>query len=509
MLILRDYQAAAIADAQSALRRSKRVLIQLSTGGGKTALACHMVKTASDRGRSSLFLCHRTELINQTSKSMQKWHVSHGLLTAGRSVDTTQDVLIGSIGTIAKRLDSISFEPKMVIWDECHHVAARSWASIHERFSRAYHIGLSATPMRTDGTGLSDYFDEMIHGPSTAWLMEHGHLSQYRAFAPAQTSEQKQLVGDVVAHWLQHAKGMRTVAFATNVEASQAIAANFVALGVPAMHLDGKTPPAIRAQAIAQFARGEILVLSNVDLFGEGFDLSAIAGCDVTIDAVILARATDSLGLYLQWVGRALRPAPGKIAVILDHCGNIARHKPPEFERTWSLTGKAIKESEPVGPLPFKCMECQGDILRPVPPRCPYCNAEISIEIRKRDIEQVAGELVELDRSLALRLAVETAASDHGLRLFRPDDFELPASLGASPNELATILKSAGFERKTAGRWQKALTAEQKAERERERKACKTFEELEQLAKVRGYSPGWADKVWGSRPRNAPVRGVH
>lgn len=431
---LRTYQSDIIFSVREALRRTKRVLLQAPTGAGKTALASFMAGETSARGAGVWFICHRAELVAQTSGTFRKFGIPHGYIASGLPEDRSKLVQVCSIDTLKNRLGKVP-APAVIIWDECHHLGAAGWQRVQENYVDAYHIGLSATPQRLDGKGLDAHFDELINGPSVAWLIKNGHLSQYRAYAPSapdmtgvrkqmgdfvraqteQVMDKPTLTGDAIAHWRKYANGLRSVAFAVTVAHSQHIADQFNLAGIPAAHLDGSTPKAERARIIQQFAAGEILVLSNVDLFGEGFDLSAIAGRDVTIDCVLQMRPTQSLALHLQQVGRALRPAPGKVAIILDHAGNIHRHGLPDDEREWTLEGnagnkrKAANDNDP--PPPVTCPGCYGQVRRPAPHACPYCGQALQAETRA--IKVADGELHEITeaekRQIRKRRAAEQA----------------------------------------------------------------------------------------------------
>src|SRR5262249_15296332 len=149
----------------------------------------------------------------------------------------------------------------------------------------------------------------------------------------------------------QQAHGGRALVFVWSLVASEALAQAFTDAGTPAAHVDGDTPAAERARAMAAFRAGDLRVLCNVDLFGEGLDVPAV-------DAVFLLRPTDSLGLYLQQCGRGLRPAPGKPFVrIFDHIGNWTRHGLPDEARAWSLDGQPKqKKAEPAGRRCARCL---------------------------------------------------------------------------------------------------------------------------------------------------------
>jgi DNA repair protein RadD len=299
----------------------------------------------------------------------------------------------------------------------CHHVAAGSWSKIYSAFPDAFHIGLTATPERLDGTGLRSWFSEMVKGPSVSWLIENKYLAPYRLYAPAGISTQNiktqmgdfakaqlveaadkpRITGDAIKHYFKYAKGKRAVVFCVSIEHSKHVVEQFVAAGIPAEHVDGETETEVRDAAIKRFESGETLVLSNVELFGEGFDLPAI-------EAAILLRPTKSLGLYLQECGRVLRPCPGKSeALILDHAGNCQRHGLPDEERDWSLEGWEGNRKRSKGDTATsvkicpRCFAAQFSGL----PSCRFCGHTFLVQ--SREVEQVDGELVEVDPTIIRR----------------------------------------------------------------------------------------------------------
>lgn len=414
MIELRDYQDDMVHRCRQAMARVRRILLQAPTGAGKTALATFMADGTASRGRTVYFICHREELLDGTSRTFWKHGLPHSFIAAGRPYDPRQLVQVCSIDTLKSRLLRVP-EPSLAIWDECHHLGAAGWVAVMDAWKTAYHVGLSATPTRTDGAGLDGQFDEMVLGPAVAWLIEHGHLSRYRAFIPnggmdvsgAHTRagdfvakdiearvDRPKLFGDIIQHWRKHASHALSIAFAPSLDFSQYMVQQFNAAGIPAAHLDGGTLKEQRRDIIQRYAAGEIRVLWNRYLFGEGFDLAAIAQRDVTIDCVIDAAPTQALGLAMQRWGRALRP-PNE-AILLDHAGNMLRHGFPDDEREWSLKGRdktnrAANDEGP--PPPGYCPECFQAIRRPLPPFCPHCGAAMKPEAKPLEVED--GELGE------------------------------------------------------------------------------------------------------------------
>lgn len=405
------------------MRVNRRVLLQAPTGAGKTALASFMAAESSSRGRQVWFICHRAELVLQTSLTFRKFGIDHSFIAAGYPMHLNAGVLICSIDTLKNRLNVLQ-PPKLAIIDECHHSGAAGWARVVAWLTEngAYVVGLSATPTRLDGSGLDEHFDDLIPGPQVSWLMSEGHLSTYRMFCPdipdmkgvknfagdfkKSESEERmstpKLTGNIIAHWEAHAKGMKTVGFAVNVAHSHHLTDAFNQAGHRFAHLDGGTDKRERKRIIQAYAKDEIDGIFNVGLFGEGFDLSAIAQTDTTIDALIDAAPTQSLSAVIQRWGRVLRPKrDGSKGVILDHAGNaFYRHGFPDDERSWTLQGdsKGSKSSATEGPPPpVICKGCFNAIRRPLPQRCPHCQKELQAEAK--EIEVAEGQLREMDEA--------------------------------------------------------------------------------------------------------------
>lgn len=419
-LILRPYQLDLIERTRQAMRQgAKRVLIQSSTGSGKTVLIAQMLATAAQRGKRAWFCVHRKELLDQSVETfIESADIHTGIVAAGYSNTPLAPVQVCSVPSLAKRASTLHC-PNLIVWDECHHLASRSWSDIAQQFPDAIHIGLTATPQRLDGKGLGAYFDVLIQGPTTAELIAQDWLSPYRLFNPpltrpfsledvprvagdynrkilGSTMDASSVVGDALSHYRAHCPDARALVFAWSIEASERIAAQFVSAGIPAQHVDGETPKAARSAAMKGFRDGQIRVLTNVELFGEGLDVPAV-------DAVFLLRPTQSLGLYLQQVGRGLRRSPGKSHVkIFDHANHWERHGLPDDARVWSLTGAQKKSRDDKAIGVKRCASCFG-VTRPSARVCPYCG--VAFVRAPRDIEQVDGVLQEaaLDELRALR----------------------------------------------------------------------------------------------------------
>lgn len=396
------------------LRTNRRVLVQAATGFGKTALGTVMGGNVVAKGKRAGWVNHRDFLIDQTSLSFDRHGVFHSYVASGRRFNPLAPAWIGSVGTLVNRLDRV-VEPNYLFVDEAHHGPAKTWRRILTYWKHVKIIGLSATPWRLDGSGMDDLFDDMVCGPSVRWLIENKRLSDYRAFslgAPDLSDvstragdyvtaevedimDRRALLGDMVGHYRKYADGLRAIYFAVSVAHSKHLAEAFNAAGIRALHLDAGSSTAERSAAARRFAQGDLDVLTNVDLFGEGYDLSAHAGCDVSIEAVGLARPTQSLGMHLQQIGRALRPKETP-AIVLDHAGNLLRHGLPDDDREWSLKPreKGNKKKGEVSAPVKQCMTCFL-VNSANATRCKYCGSEFPV--MGRQAEQVDGDLKEID----------------------------------------------------------------------------------------------------------------
>jgi DNA repair protein RadD len=217
---------------------------------------------------------------------------------------------------------------------------------------------------------------------------------------------QSKLVGNIVEHWLEHAAKRRTVVFATSIEHSVALAKEFLEHGVAAEHVDANTPQLAREAIFKRFSSGETQVLTNCSLASIGFDLPEL-------DCVVFARPTKSLGLYLQMLGRGLRPADGKLdCLVLDHAGNVLRHGFATDPRFWTLHGtyaedleakeRDKKEREKKDDVDLKCPHCSA--VWHGTRECPECGYFFPPKAKR--IETHDGRLVELGPDAA-------SAKDH------------------------------------------------------------------------------------------------
>lgn len=410
MIELRDYQQELIARIRAAFHAHRRVLLVSPTGSGKTVMFSYLGGRVSIRGKRVAIIVHRDELVDQVCRTLHLFGVPFGIIAGGYMADPRPAVQVASVFTLVRRMERLAGFDLLIV-DEAHHAIGRStWGAVIEHYRDAYVLGVTATPERLSGEGLGETFETMVLGPTTRELIERGALSPYRLFAPstirtddlhtklgdfvkgelAARADDPKITGDAVAHYRRHLQGAPAVAFCVSVEHAQHVAERFKAAGYTATSIDGKMDKALRRQIVRDFAAGRINVLTSCDLISEGFDCPGMHGA-------ILLRPTQSLALYLQQVGRALRPCERKDdAVVLDHAGNALRHGLPDDERTWTLEGRrSKKKSADVYDPPVKiCRKCFLTVTAPAA-KCPHCGHPFPVE--GRQVEEVDGELVEVD----------------------------------------------------------------------------------------------------------------
>ena len=410
---LRQYQDKIISEVRSKIRAGvKRQIVCAPTGSGKTILAAFMLGESAKKGLRSFFTVHRRELVSQSLLAFQDAGIPCGVIASGFPADPEQPIQICSIQTLARRLDKTKM-PSLIVWDEGHHLAASQWSRVYDKCRDIFHIGLTATPHRLDGKGLSDYFDHIVYGPSVKDLIKQGSLTDYKLYAPSTISLDgvRKIAGDynkgdlaeivgkctgsAINEYKKFANGKRAIVFCCSIEHSEAVVKEFNKASIPAAHVDGDTPTYEREMVIRLFKEDKLKIVSNVDLFGEGLDIPAL-------EAVILLRPTMSLGLHLQQVGRSLRPHPGKThAIILDHVGNTVRHGLPDEDREWSLSGKKKGNKEKAEPGAKICGKCFG-ASPPMSKVCAVCGT--AFEVQSREVDLIEGELEEMDKKEIAKL---------------------------------------------------------------------------------------------------------
>lgn len=372
---LREYQVENKRKIYEAWHDGKRsVMLQMPTGTGKTRLFVSIVKDfhmwggLNKRAVKVLLLAHRKELIDQISENVsKKYGLAHGLIVSNGSEERRFPVQVGSVPTLSRRLERWSDkEFDIIIIDEAHHVKAESYRKIIDQYPEARILGVTATPYRLSGAGFYPEFDYLIQSQPVEQFINDGYLSNYEYYSIKPDSrlqmeidnisigfdgdyseaglsdclDKDRIRAKIVDTYIQFANGKKGLVYTINRAHNENVCQAFIEKGVKAVAIDGTTPKELRDKLVEDFRDGRVDVMCNVNIFSEGFDCP-------DAEFVQLARPTKSLSMYLQQVGRALRPAKGKkAALILDNVGLFNRFGFPSASRNWQRYFDGSKEFE-------------------------------------------------------------------------------------------------------------------------------------------------------------------
>lgn len=396
----------------------RRIIVQSPPRTGKTVVMSEIARRATVKNRRVLFLIHRKEVLEQANATFKEQGVDFDLLTSGM------------VQTLTRRVDKLD-APHIILVDEAHHVLSKSYRRILDKFKDAYVLLFTATPVRLGREQLDQVADDIVLGKSIKELTAAGFLAPFRYYQPPAGFNQSELklsstgdytnksitsalqsclYGDLVSHYKRLAAGKQAVCYCHSIDAAKHAAAEFNKNGIAAAEVDGTTPRSERDELVKKFRDGAIKVMVNVNLFTEGVDLP-------DVDAVILARPTSSLSLYLQFAMRCLNPRRGKVAVIIDHANNVEKFGYPDSERNWlQLVKTGAKTRKNTETDNFNIVTCETCFAvlesRTIKAgTCPYCDALIK---QKRPDKPVA--LIDLVEAARNEIASKKTDDYHQLK---------------------------------------------------------------------------------------------
>lgn len=432
-----DQESAIRAVSSCYIDGKKGVLLQMSTGTGKTVTASFIVKKYAATTRTVLWLVHRNELLFQASMTFAKLGINHQLIASSKTcsqakvsqfkefdrlfIDDTSTVYIASVQTIVRRIESMKIEPHQIIADECHLSLNKTFRTIIDSYPNARLLGLSATPSREDKKPFSraqdGVYDEMVCGLQTYEAIELGFLCDYEIYIPPtqlknnndfikmkgndydptelEKEFQDVVFADVVDNYRKLSHNKPAIAFCPTVKIAEEFTRQFKAAGYNAALLEGNTDASERFKILQQLAQGKIHVVLSVDILIEGTDVPIAT-------TAIMLRKTKSVRIYLQSVGRVLRTHPKKEkAIILDFVGLVEDHGYPCDHRDWSLAGNVKRkakvrelEEDEVASVQT-CPECYR--AHEPSPACPSCGYSYDGKKEKR-VKVVKADLVKLEK---------------------------------------------------------------------------------------------------------------
>ena len=365
-ITLRDYQQLAKEEIFGKWNYVDNILYQMPTGTGKTRLFTSIIRDINVWGLRHninyriLIIAHRSELIEQSSRSLDKYRIRHGVLagTMKDKRDLTQAIQVASIQTITHPsnrclIEDLQFD--FIIIDEAHHAVANSYQKLWEFCPDSKKLGVTATPWRMNNSGFAKIFDAYIPSMSIKEFIHKGWLAAYQYYSIPNNSEiiksiesirEFDIEGDYKSSALievfdtskiraqlydsyaKNALGKKGIIYSISREHSEHICAQYRSRNVKIENIDSKTPAKQRESVIKAFKDGDIDIIVNVDIFSEGFDCP-------DIEFIQLARPTKSLVKYIQQVGRGLRKNGDKRCVILDNVGMYSRFGLPDEDRDW------------------------------------------------------------------------------------------------------------------------------------------------------------------------------
>lgn len=373
LLPLRGYQAEALDAVFVAWDREiQRPALVLATGLGKTVIFAHVAAEfmRDERYEHSrvLILVHRDELIRQAVDKLHSVapHLNIGVVKAGENATDAQ-VIVASVQTLArtKRREQIR-NVGLVIVDECHHATATSYLDVLEHFGcftpgGAVALGVTATMKRSDGLALGQVWQEVVYEKDILWGIRHGFLvdvegktvavedmdmravrtsaGDFRPGDLGQAFEESSAPQVIAKAYHEHSADRQGVAFTPTVATAHLLAEVLTDSGISSRAVDGAMSPVDRSAVMRGHERGEFQVLANCMVATEGWDSPATETC-------VIARNTQSASLYIQMVGRVLRPnpkRPDKRALVLDVTGVSAKHS---LVGITTLAGMPLEDGE-------------------------------------------------------------------------------------------------------------------------------------------------------------------
>jgi len=323
-------------------------LVVAATGTGKTVMAAvDYVRLANKMKRARLlFIAHRKEILEQ-SRSIFRQATRDGAfgeMWQGGQSPRHFDHVFASVQTLDSadlaKLDPFHFD--VVIVDEFHHSAAKTYKQILEHLKPIELVGLTATPERADGESILHWFDDRIAAELRLWdAIDQGYLSPFHYYGINDGLDLREVpwkrgsgydiqaltnvitsndiwARRVIHEYMTHVDdplGTRALGFCVSVDHAEYMAEKFNAAGINAVAISGKTSQLDREKSLHQLARGVIQIIFSVDIFSEGVDVP-------NVDTLLMLRPTESATIFLQQLGRGLRTYAGKsYCVVLDFIG--------------------------------------------------------------------------------------------------------------------------------------------------------------------------------------------
>lgn len=417
---LRGYQKEFVKAIRNEFYRGKRrVLMVLSTGGGKTAIMFDICRRAVQKGGRVLFIVHRRDLAFQTVKKFKEYGLDAGIIMAGVESDLSKNIQVVSVWTYNKRLrlapkefNKFYIDATLLVVDEAHRSLSKVFQNVINSYQDKLVVGATATPCLSSGKGMGNMYDALVDIVPITDLVSQNYLvpciyyggsaidtdglgvvgGDWNVKELGERSNTAKLVGDVVENWLRLAPDRQTIVFAVNRKHARHLCDSFQKAGVTAAYLDSYSSDDRRSDILKKLDEKKVQVIVNVALFQEFLD-APIVSC------IVVARSTRSMGLWRQEIGRGLRPYPGKKnCMVIDHGDCVGTLGFIEDDVNWTLDGKQIawkkpkvqnKEDKPA----LQCEQCRA-LFKGL--QCPMCGLRVKSYGKK--IAIVEAKLQRLDK---------------------------------------------------------------------------------------------------------------
>ncbi len=354
---LYDYQISdlnRIFDVMNGTPEDFNLLYQLPTGGGKTVIFSEIVRRyIQDHNKKVVILTHRIELCKQTSSMLSGFNVQNKVINSKVKTLPDQDqyqCFVAMVETLNNRLSDKDFELEnvgLVIIDEAHY---NSFRKLFKFFKSCFILGVTATPLSSNiKLPMKDNYDRLIVGDDIATLIKNGFLAEAELYHydVGLTSLKIGINGDytvksseslytnsLMQSKLLHAyeelsKGKKTLIFNNGIHTSKEVYYTFKRAGYEIKHLDNTASKQERKETLEWFKNTPNAILTSVSILTTGFD-------EPSVETIILNRATRSLTLYFQMIGRGSRIFEGrKTFQVIDLGNNIARFGPWDQPVDW------------------------------------------------------------------------------------------------------------------------------------------------------------------------------
>jgi DNA repair protein RadD len=414
----RTYQQTARKQINRLLNSGRNPVLCMPTGTGKTYTACMIIKDRIAMGERVYILVTQIEIFNQWEIEFARMNIDYGTITADGIIGKNKGAYICMPLSLANILSKIPerFRVNGIITDEAHTGEARTYQIIYDYYPKAWRLGLTATPERTDGQGLDRTYDEIVEPITVKEAIKNGFLSEPLLIVPEQYAlnvqinngdyepEQQaallgdaKIIGDVLEQYSNIFAGMPCMIACSTFEHANQMTKAFSDAGWNFRHIHSDLNKTERAVLIRGIREGTLNGICTVGIGIAGLDIPGLFG-------LIWLRRTLSVTIYLQFIGRCLRVLNGKrYGIILDPVGNVFIHGAPDRERKWMLKGRREREkSESIIMPKMKICPICGIMNAEENINCHICNHDFRIEMpdngKKRKIPaMVDGRFVVLD----------------------------------------------------------------------------------------------------------------